>query len=712
MPTPATARGVYRGSPGAGSRPGMAAVVGYEAGTSLDLDLRFPVASLNGDGSQATVLRTVLTLKANEADLDPDAVAQVEGVVTTQPTALAPRGRILFALTPLQTRTYGARPLFFSVVAYLSNGRAQLVESGRFFLREGYTDDGAAGTLVDHVTVTGPATALIGEEPEYAALAEDAAGVDLLGRSVYWSTSDSSVATIDQTGKATVLEAGAFTVYATVDGVTGERGVSAVVDDVGELVATLGGDVEVPIIFTHRKNTYTASGRTILQQDARVSDGGGIHAYHMTGEGGSGDNGPFSIPGGAALFGGLQKATWMVWGITAGIGTGAVLACWTSSGGGTGAFNIEIGYSAIQARFSSTANGGSYAFAAGERGGRGFKLAVVFDGAGATNADRLKVYLAWYNRLTASWGPDVQVPLVFAGVIPAVLDPNGVMSIGGAQNTGKHLGLIDEVRAWAGTALSAGQVAGETIDTSAVLPTLRYPFALGALANIGSGGAGYNLVDDHPTRRIGVPVDYRYPTMRAASGTSAPTYNAGPPASSTFDDVDDGLFCATGVLAAEPGLPDAGAIAWVGIMPVYDGAGFGDNFIAIAEANNNYNCWIQGAVTAAAQTLVGLVDSGPSVDLGAPLANYRVVHARRALAGGSVTVAGSIGAGAEVVSAPTAKAATFPYFMVTGQNHLVIDGRSKISGQTERAIIVLKTPSAAKRTAINTWAAAYEGATI
>ena len=80
---------------------------------------------------------------------------------------------------------------------------------------------------VSSVVVTPPsASLLVGETQQFSATPQDASGNALEGRSVTWSTSESSVATVNPTtGLASAVGAGTATITATSEGImwVGER---------------------------------------------------------------------------------------------------------------------------------------------------------------------------------------------------------------------------------------------------------------------------------------------------------------------------------------------------------------------------------------------------------------------------------------------------------------------------------------------------------
>ena len=80
----------------------------------------------------------------------------------------------------------------------------------------------AAAAPVASVTVSANAVSLlVGQTTQASATTKDASGAALTGRTVTWSTSDASVATVSSTGVVTAVAAGSVTITATSEGVKG-----------------------------------------------------------------------------------------------------------------------------------------------------------------------------------------------------------------------------------------------------------------------------------------------------------------------------------------------------------------------------------------------------------------------------------------------------------------------------------------------------------
>jgi uncharacterized protein (TIGR03437 family) len=80
----------------------------------------------------------------------------------------------------------------------------------------------AVQSSITAVTVTpSSATTSVGQTQQFSAAATDASGNALVGKMFTWASSNTSVATVDNTGKATGVAAGAATISAASEGVTG-----------------------------------------------------------------------------------------------------------------------------------------------------------------------------------------------------------------------------------------------------------------------------------------------------------------------------------------------------------------------------------------------------------------------------------------------------------------------------------------------------------
>lgn len=111
-----------------------------------------------------------------------------------------------------------------------------------------------------------------------------------------------------------------------------------------------------------------------------------------------------------------------------------------------------------------------------------YKLSWVYDGNLATDALRLKMFVAKYIAY-GSFQPDVQDGAVaYVGAVPTLMSaPLDYVELrmgltDNFFNRWPFAGVINEVRLWRGVALSATQVAQEMLNTNPVTPSLRYRF--------------------------------------------------------------------------------------------------------------------------------------------------------------------------------------------------------------------------------------------
>jgi TolB protein len=112
------------------------------------------------------------------------------------------------------------------MVQFLRRTRARVVLPILFAIACG--DDATAPTLVvDRVAVTPEQRSLlVGESATFVATALNEDGEVIEGRSVQWTTSDASVATVNAVGVITAMRAGGAIIRATVDGETATAGIT------------------------------------------------------------------------------------------------------------------------------------------------------------------------------------------------------------------------------------------------------------------------------------------------------------------------------------------------------------------------------------------------------------------------------------------------------------------------------------------------------
>lgn len=104
-------------------------------------------------------------------------------------------------------------------------------------------DTAAASNAVASVTITpGTASGSVGQTAQFTAVARNAAGTLLSGRTVTWSTGNNAVVSVTATGLATAIGGGSTTINATIGGVVGRANVSVTgaVISIASVVVTPG----------------------------------------------------------------------------------------------------------------------------------------------------------------------------------------------------------------------------------------------------------------------------------------------------------------------------------------------------------------------------------------------------------------------------------------------------------------------------------------
>lgn len=85
----------------------------------------------------------------------------------------------------------------------------------------------ATGSVVATVTVTpGSASGTVGQTGQFSAVAKDASGNVLTGKTITWSSTNAAIATVDQSGLATAIGPGSAAIVATVQGKTGQAAIT------------------------------------------------------------------------------------------------------------------------------------------------------------------------------------------------------------------------------------------------------------------------------------------------------------------------------------------------------------------------------------------------------------------------------------------------------------------------------------------------------
>jgi uncharacterized protein YjdB len=120
--------------------------------------------------------------------------------------------------------------------------------------------------VVTRVSVTPDSlTGNVGDHGQFSAVAADAAGRSLTGRTVQWSSSNTAVVTVDATGLGTGVGAGTASVIATIDGVSGYAQVTVNgAASVGDTTHTVASVVVSPDTATLRVGASRTLTATIL----------------------------------------------------------------------------------------------------------------------------------------------------------------------------------------------------------------------------------------------------------------------------------------------------------------------------------------------------------------------------------------------------------------------------------------------------------------
>jgi len=135
---------------------------------------------------------------------------------------------------PLSGRTVAWQSSNPAIAAVNASGMVTAVAKGSVTITaiaEGKT--GSAAVTVATKTVTsvgitpGSASATVGQTAQLVAVAKDAQGVAMTGKSFTWASSNNAVATVSASGLVTAVTAGTATITATVDGITGQASFSA-----------------------------------------------------------------------------------------------------------------------------------------------------------------------------------------------------------------------------------------------------------------------------------------------------------------------------------------------------------------------------------------------------------------------------------------------------------------------------------------------------
>ncbi len=346
-----------------------------------------------------------------------------------------------------------------------------------------------------------------------------AAGVSLAGRSSDTGkfTFSPSSGTTDGSGHVTFtlhpVAGGSATFSAMAGSVSASDAVTISSDDMAILADLLGGRVHtltergIAGLWSTRRGVRLAysGGQPIAWDDESVDfvgrpTGRMYFPGYTTNE--ALDCGTFTDLNGAAA------ATIGVWGVARHVGAwdsvtqGTILGQWGSDHGfilelnGSYDFQFYLG--------GSGSNYGKFSAAAHDArsiaGGLPYKAFVVFDGAGAANADRLKMYLSVWDDTLNAWGTLNALTLTFGGTIPSTWPTTSSehLYIGKRGDGGgdKLWGILDDVRIY-DAALTSSDIGDELTraeggsDTTAHTPLLWYRFdeALGAATIVNHGSS-------------------------------------------------------------------------------------------------------------------------------------------------------------------------------------------------------------------------------
>ena len=83
----------------------------------------------------------------------------------------------------------------------------------------------ATKTVASVIVTPGSASATVGQTAQLVAVAKNAQGVAMTGKTFAWTSSNSAVASVSSAGVVTALASGSATITATVDGVSGQSDV-------------------------------------------------------------------------------------------------------------------------------------------------------------------------------------------------------------------------------------------------------------------------------------------------------------------------------------------------------------------------------------------------------------------------------------------------------------------------------------------------------
>lgn len=692
-----TAEQVYRGSPGV--PVGRGVITGFVAGRTLKVRLRPRV--------EVALVRATLAIKKSRSDTDAAALFKVTIDTTAQSygqivqAGPAVKADLQWTITPAQTRALGGTAYWYEIAGIDADGQEIAFDAGQWYLPDFAVDDIDAGNI-NYIDLT-PATAnvLVGATVQLTATPRDSLGNALTGRTLSWFVNDADLAEVSATGLVTVKAAGTIYVFVRAGDVGAWMTITASTDDVGLLVSDLGGNASVQAFFDVRRNVRVGSGNVYLWEDARIPVDS-TSGFYFSQYGDGINHGLY--PG----LDGQSRASVVLWyqsfrnDSRTMVGQGDV-------------WRLMFDPSSTKIRLSMN-TGAQLADFPAPLPGVPTKISLVYDGSGATNADRVKLYLSTYDRATGVWSADALQALTFTGTFPATWPTSSAqqLAVGYHPVEGwSNVGVVDELRVWAGASLSAGQVGAETLAASPAAPNLRYTYANGTATNSGST-AGYDGTI------VGINVvasaDNRFAApLFAISDTTAPAWDA-TNKYIVFNDSTDyfhsnigGTLLAWGrqggFSVVLQGFPSAvGESQPDGIVSVKGNAGgsSGDR-VLLGASSVESPAGTSNLSTHATQTAAGATIAPAYL---VAQAGRRVFHSRRTVTGGGndfLTAFHRQGSNAEVASVGvTMDIFDDPAQLIVGKLHLADASFSDLS---LRAVVLYSAASAAKQNFVNSWAA-------
>jgi uncharacterized protein YjdB len=237
------------------------------------------VVSASADGLTATATVTALSTPVDTVIVTPDSVNLALGS-TQQLTAIVKdaSGNVLTGRTVTWETSSSAIATVSSsgLVTGVTPGTATITATSEG--KKGRKNAKVANLPVASVTVSpNPATVYLGASVQLAASLKDANGSPLSGRTVVWTTSNGTVASVDSTGLVTGIAVGTATITATSEGQTGTATLTVSIVPVASVVVApsaanilVGGTVQ--LTATARDSTGAVlAGRAITWSSSNQS---------------------------------------------------------------------------------------------------------------------------------------------------------------------------------------------------------------------------------------------------------------------------------------------------------------------------------------------------------------------------------------------------------------------------------------------------------